>query len=309
MNIQKNISLQSKNWFKTGGPARFYAEPQTEQDVASAIEFAQTHHLEIFILGEGANILISDEGFDGLVISPKNKHLICDIAQNLVVAGAGVSMPDLINFALSNNLLGLEEFSGIPGSVGGSVFINIHYFEFLLSHFLVAATVINLKTSQILRVDNAWFGFGYNQSTLQNNEWFLFDATFTLKKASDLEVAYARGRQHEIIRHRNRRYPAARTCGSFFRNFLPEELPFAIAGKKVPFVAYYLEKVGVKGELRIGGAMVYHLHANMLVTDEGATTTDVIAVVRTMQERVREQFGIIPQAECRLIGFKEYPLL
>ncbi|NDC43297.1 MAG: hypothetical protein EBZ77_17405, partial [Chitinophagia bacterium] len=119
----------------------------------------------------------------------------------------------------------------------------------------------------------------------------------------------ARGRQHEIIRHRNRRYPAARTCGSFFRNFLPEELPFTIAGKKVPFVAYYLEKVGVKGELRIGGAMVYHLHANMLVTQDGATTADVINVVRTMQERVRDQFGIIPQAECRLIGFKEYPLL
>ena len=308
MGIQKNVSLNDKNWFKTGGSARFYAEPQTEHDLVEAINFAQTNALEIFILGEGANILISDEGFDGLVISPKNKHLSCNILQNLVIAGAGVSMPDLITYALSNNLVGLEEFSGIPGSVGGSVFINIHYFEFLLSHFLVAATVINLKTSQILRVDNAWFGFGYNQSTLQNNEWFLFDATFALKKASDLEVAYARGRQQEIIRHRNRRYPASRTCGSFFRNFLPEELPFTVAGKKVPFVAYYLEKVGVKGELKIGGAMVYHLHANMLVTDEGATTTDVINVVRTMQERVRDQFGIIPQAECRLIGFKEYPL-
>lgn len=309
MDIQKNVSLNDKNWFKTGGSARFYAEPQTEQDVVSAIQFAQTNNLKIFILGEGANILISDDGFSGLVISPRNKHMICDTSQNFVIAGAGVSMPDLINYALSNNLVGLEEFSGIPGSVGGSVFINIHYFEFLLSHFLVAATVINLKTSQILHVDNAWFGFGYNQSTLQNNEWFLFDATFALKNASDLEVAYARGRQQEIIRHRNRRYPAARTCGSFFRNFLPEELSFTIAGKKVPFVAYYLEKVGVKGELRIGNAMVYHLHANMLVTEEGATTADVITLVRTMQERVHNQFGITPQAECRLIGFKEYPLL
>lgn len=309
MNIQKNVCLKSKNWFKTGGAARYYAEPKTKTDVFAAIEFAKINNLEFFILGEGANILISDDGFNGLVICPKNTEMFFDLDKETITAGAGTSMPDLINTALAHNLLGLEEFSGIPGTVGGSVFINIHYFEFLLSHFLVKATVINLKTGLVLDVDNAWFKFGYNESSLQSNEWFLFDASFKLKKASDLEVAYARGRQQEIIRHRNRRYPTARTCGSFFRNFLPEELSFTIANKKVPFVGYYLEKVGVKGFLQIGGAGVYHLHANMLVTQEGASTNDVIAVAKTMQQRVKDQFGIIPQPECRLIGFKEYPLL
>lgn len=309
MNIQKNVRLNNKNWFKTGGPARFYAEPQTEEEVVIALDFAQTNNLEIFILGEGANILISDDGFDGLVISPKNNSISFDLEKETITAGAGTSMPELINVALANNLLGLEEFSGIPGTVGGSVFINIHYFDFLLSHFLVKATVINLKTGLIVDADNTWFKFGYNESSLQTNEWFLFDATFKLKNSSDLEVAYARGRQHEIIRHRNRRYPTARTCGSFFRNFLPEELSFTIGNKKIPFVAYYLEKVGVKGVLQIGGAGVYHLHANMLVTQEGASTNDVIAVAKTMQQRVKNQFEIIPQPECRLIGFKEYPLL
>ncbi len=307
--IYENVGLPDKNWFKTGGSARFYVEPGTLADVQQAIFYAQERSLCWFILGEGANILISDEGFDGLVIRIKNTEVVFDVQGGLITAGAGVSMSDLITVALDSGLTGLEEFSGIPGSVGGSVFINIHYFEFLLSHFLVGATVINLETGQVCSVDNEWFKFGYNESTLQHEPWVLFDATFKLCKASELDVAYARGRSHEIIRHRNRRYPAARTCGSFFRNFLPGEVSFEIAGKKIPFVAYYLEKVGVKGSLKVGGAMVYPLHANMLVTTEGATSTDVINLVREMQTRVKKEFGIVPQPECRLVGFKEYPLL
>jgi UDP-N-acetylmuramate dehydrogenase len=308
MQMQKNVSLCDKNWFRTGGVARFYAEPTNRNEVVSAALFAKEQAAEIFILGEGANILISDEGFNGLVIAPKNKQIIVDIMNETLTVGAGLSMPELIESALDVGLLGLEEFSGIPGTVGGSVFINIHYFEFLLSQFLIAATVIHTQTGEIKEVDNAWFNFGYNQSTLQIEPWLLFDATFQLKLGSDLEVAYARGRSHEISRHRSRRYPNERTCGSFFRNFLAAELPFEIEGKKVPFVAYYLDKVGVKGTLRQGNAVVSHLHANMLVTLPGATTADVIALARTMQEKVKEQFGIVPQVECQLIGFKEYPL-
>lgn len=308
MLIQENISLKDKNWFKTGGVARFYAEPTTLEEVKAAAAFARDRGLKIFILGEGANILVSDSGFAGLVIRPRNTSITFNDETACVTAGAGVSMPELIDCTLERNFIGLEEFSGIPGTVGGSVFINIHYFEFLLSHFLVNATIVNLVSGEVKEVDNKWFGFGYNRSILQDEPWLLFDASFQLKKVSSLESAYARGRQREIIRHRSRRYPSERTCGSFFRNFLPEEISFSVGDKKVPFVAYYLEKVGVKGDLRIGGAMVYPLHANMLVTTEGAASAHVIAVARVMQERVRQQFGITPQAECQLIGFEEYPL-
>ncbi|MBM3886822.1 FAD-binding protein, partial [Candidatus Dependentiae bacterium] len=86
MNIQNNVSLSDKNWFKTGGQARFYAEPVTVEDIAAAVRFARERHVEIFILGEGANILISDEGFDGLVLAPKNKQLIVDIANERITA-------------------------------------------------------------------------------------------------------------------------------------------------------------------------------------------------------------------------------
>jgi UDP-N-acetylmuramate dehydrogenase len=99
------------------------------------------------------------------------------------------------------------------------------------------------------------------------------------------------------------------TCGSFFRNFLPHEVPFEIHNKKILFVAYYLDKIGIKGILRSGNALVSHQHANMIVNVGNATSTDIITVAREMQTLVHKTFGIIPQPECQLIGFTEYPLM
>ncbi len=345
--IQHNIPLADKNWFRTGGPAKYYCEPQTELEFQQALAFANEQNLEIFVLGDGANILVSDEGFDGLVIRPRLKkidvrslrtlrasgeendslHTIeLDIknSDNLTVrpepakdrngsdiyvtAQSGVTMPELILHCLDHNILGLEEFSGIPGTVGGSVYINLHYFQFLLAQFLVSARVINKKTGVIETVDNTWFAFGYDYSTLHNHEYYLIDATFKLRTGTDLEIAYARGRRIEIIRHRESRYPKQGTCGSFFRNFHDHEVTLMSGGKKMIYVAYYLDKIGVKGALKIGDAQVSYQHANMLVNLGNATSQDLIDVARKMQELVFEQFGVLPQPECELVGFRENPL-
>ncbi len=312
LSILTNVPLADKNWFRTGGAAQFYGEPATAQEFISALDFAQKQNLPIFVLGQGANILISDDGFDGLVIRPALKELIIrdiDDQSALVTAGAGVIFGDLIDFCIGNNLIGLEEFSGIPGTVGGSVFINIHYFEFLLQQFLVEAQVIEKKTGMIHLVDNSWFAFGYDYSKLHTEEHYLLNATFKLTKVSADSAAYARGRSHEIIRHRHKRYPITHTCGSFFRNFYPDEVTLTSQGKKLIFAAYYLDKVGVKGVLCHGDAIVSYQHANMIVNRGKATSADIIAVARAMQERVQEQFGVLCQPECQLIGFNEYPLL
>lgn len=306
--IQTQIPLQDKNWFATGGPAKFFAQPTSIQEFAQAISYAHANSLPIFILGKGANILIADDGFDGLVIQPHLKDMqILDGC--MIKAGAGTCMNDLIEFCLQNNLLGLEEFSGIPGTVGGSVYINLHYFQFLLEQFLVNATVIHAKTGAVEIVNPDWFKFGYDQSRLQEEEYYLVDATFKLKKVTDLETAFAKGRRIEIIRHRNSRYPTKNTCGSFFRNFHDQEVTLMSNGKKMIFVAYYLDKLGVKGQLQIGGAIVSYQHANMIVNQGNGTSTDIINLARAMQELVHKNYGIIPQPKCRLIGFKEYPLL
>jgi len=312
MFIQENISLKNKNWFQTGGNAKYYAEPVHAEALCNAIQFARINNLDIFVLGEGANILISDEGFDGLVINPKIKDIsFMDITKDTVhvTAGAGVSFKDLIDICLENNASGLEEFSGIPGTVGGSVYINIHYFEFLLSQFLVGAQVIEINTGKIINVDHAWFNFGYNRSTLQDKNYLLINAEFKLKKTDAITAAYNKGRRDEIIRHRIKRYPNKGTCGSFFRNFHENEVTLESAGKKMIYVAYYLDKIGVKGNLKIGDAIVSYQHANMIVNMGNATSCQIIELICSMQKLVQDNFGITPEPECQLVGFKNYPLL
>lgn len=309
--ITANESLATKNWFGTGGPARFYCEPTTAQQFQEAILYAQNHNLPIFILGQGANILISDDGFDGLVIRPMLTSitvLSTDETTALVKADAGVTMPNLIDYCLNNNLLGLEEFSGIPGTVGGSVYINLHYFEFLLANFLVEAEIIHKVNGATEKVTAEWFAFGYNDSALHKKDYFLVNATFKLTYGSAEQTAFAQGRKTEIIRHRAHRYPQVRTCGSFFRNFFPHEVSLEVDNKKIIFVAYYLDKIGIKGTLRSGNAIVSPQHANMIVNLGTATSSDIITLAREMQSLVQKKFGILPQAECQLIGFKEYPL-
>lgn len=309
--IKQHVALSDKNWFQTGGAAHYYAAPTSALEFQIALDFATKHNLALFILGEGANILISDEGFQGLVIQPKLKYIDqinTDASHVLVTAGSGVTIPDLIMYCLDHNIGGLEEFSGIPGSVGGATYINLHYFDFLLSHFLISARVIDKNTNEILEVTTDWFEFGYNKSKLIDSNYYLIDATFNLRQLSELETAYAKGRSVEIIRHRNKRYPQSHTCGSFFRNFHTDEVILEQQDKKIIYVAYYLDKVGIKGNLTIGGASVSYQHANMIVNTGNATTTDIIALARMMQKKVYEAFKIIPQPECRLIGFSEYPL-
>ena len=321
--IERNIPLKDKNWFQTGGPAKFYAEPTNNQKFQAALTHAHDNNLDIFILGKGANILISDNGFDGLVIRP----IMTDISHKdyspsfgkgdknsaIVTAGAGTSIENLINYCLKHNIIGLEEFSGIPGTVGGSVYINIHYFKHFLSDFLHQAEVINKKTGKIETVNKQWFNFGYDQSKLLSKAYFLLSASFILKKVDAISTAYAAGRSAEIVRHRNARYPNSHTCGSFFRNFHDHEVTQNITGtnKKLIYVAYYLDKLGIKGHLQIGGASVSHKHANMLVNNDPniCTSQDIINLAKEMQKLVKENFGILPQPECQLIGFKQYPLL
>lgn len=317
--IEENIPLADKNSFGTGGPARFFAQPTTAQEFAQALQFAQVNKLEIFVLGGGANILISDDGFDGLVIRPALHEItiknIFDgaCAQDfdeqktvLVTAGAGISIENLITHCLENKIIGLEEFSGIPGTIGGAVYINLHYYEFLLEQFLVSATLIHATTHKIITVDTNWLQFGYDQSKLQEKEYYVIDATFKLTAVDAMTAAFARGRSIEITRHRQKRYPYQNTCGSFFRNFHPQEV--AQTEKKLIYVAYYLDQLGVKGQLSVGGAIVSYQHANMIVCTHG-TSTDILNLTLMMQNMVYQAYQIKPQPECQLLGFKNNPFV
>lgn len=305
--LRTNIPLHDKTFFRTGGPAAYFSEPTTVDELQYARTFAHDNSLPIFILGSGANILISDEGCDGLVIKPHMTNIT--ITDDLVTAEAGTTLNALIITSLEHQLGGLEVFSGIPGTVGGSTYINVHYFEHGLSDFIVSGQVMNVKTGEITTVDAEWFQFGYDQSKLFDKQHILVSTTFKLAPLSQTDAAFALGRRHEIIRHRERRYPKTHTCGSFFRNFTPDEVTLEINGRKMIFIAYYLDKLGMKGELTAGDAIISYQHANMIINRGTATSHDIITLARTMQQKVFDAYGIIPQPECQLVGFSKYPLL
>ncbi len=121
-----------------------------------------------------------------------------------------------------------------------------------------------------------------------------------------MTAMHAQGRSQEIIRHRHKRYPYENTCGSFFRNFYPEEVTHT--SKKLIYVAYYLDQLGVKGELAVNGAIVSHQHANMIVCQHG-TSTDILNLTLLLQTMVYDEYGMKPQPECQLIGFDTNPFL
>lgn len=311
--IESNVSLADKNWFATGGAAEFFVEPKTIEQMHNALLWAQSHKKGVTVLGKGANVLIADPGVSGLVIRPALRDITVEHESEstvLVTVGAGYDMGDFIEWSFNNGFIGLHEFSGIPSSVGGAVYINLHFFQFLIDQFIVKATLIDTM-GLIFVVDREWFNFSYNYSKLHEKQQYVCTVTFRLKKADSVTVAYERGRADEIKRYRAYRYPSKNTCGSFFRNFLPSEVLLQVGGKKAIWVAYYLDQVGVKGSVSYGGAMVSHQHANMIVTDtsKNPKSQDIIQCALECQKRVFEKYGIIPKPECQFIGFKTSPLL
>lgn len=313
MDIRENISLREYTWFKTGGAARWFCTPSCPDDYVEAVQFAHAHDAPLCVLGEGANVLVNEDGVDALVIHPINTDISVEPCEDdtrclRVHAGAGAKVQDVIDAALDAGATGLEVFSGIPGTIGGAVFINIHYFDAFLADFFTRAHVCTFADGRIHSFPKDWFDFGYDLSTLHQGNDILIDAEFTLSRANDEEIAYARGRRDEIIRHRERRYPTERTCGSFFQNFTNENNLHQCEGREIRSVAWYLDRLGVKGTLRENGAHVSVRHANMIVTDDSATSRDVVRLARKLQKMMMDEFGLMPHAECQFIGFNEHPL-
>ncbi len=166
------------------------------------------------------------------------------------------------------------------------------------------------RSNQVIS-DKDWFQFGYDDSTLKRNKNFiLIQVTFKLKKASITDIAFAAGRSLEIIRHRKSRFPYEKTCGCFFKNFLPDEkeLVFTNEGKKILAAGYYLDRLGIKGALKNGHSFVSSKHANMITHDGQGTACEIIEIARTMQAAVFKEFGLYLESECELIGFLKNPL-
>ena len=308
LNIQENVKLSKYTTFKIGGPAKFFVEVRNEDEISDAVNYAKEKKLDVFVLAGGSNLLISEEGFDGLVI--KNMSMKLKVDGNEIVCESGVHLFDLVLKSIEENLTGLEWAAGIPGTVGGAVVGNAGAFGGEMKDTLVEVKVLDIEEGEFKTFKNEECEFAYRNSFLKNNygKFFLISAKFFLgagdKKSSKKEI-------EEIIKKRQAKQPQNPSAGSFFKNPVVEDKEtvrnfekdtgIEARGDKLP-VGWFIENVGLKGK-SIGGAQVSEKHANFIINTGNATAEDVIMLSSLIKEKVRVNYGIQLQEEVRMVGF------
>ncbi|KKS83111.1 MAG: UDP-N-acetylenolpyruvoylglucosamine reductase [Candidatus Wolfebacteria bacterium GW2011_GWC1_43_10] len=297
--IRRNVLLKNYSGYKIGGPADFFCEPKSRKDIISALNFASIKKVPIFVLGGGFNVLISDDGFRGLVIKPTFNSITFKGRE--IIAGAGVNLDKLIKTTLNRGFVGLEDFSGIPGTVGGALFINIHYYKMLIGNFVKWVECINFQgETRIINFDDK--DWKYEFSKIQKDKLTVFRACFKLKNVGFREKWKAIGKSEEIIRTRHYKYPQEPSAGSVFQNLDKEKF----YGAPSISAAYYIDSLGMKGK-RIGGAEISGRHANIIINRGGATAKNVIKLASMIKKRVKRKFGIEFKPEVQFVGFKSSP--
>ncbi len=290
-----DASIAPYTTFRIGGPADLLYDADTGDDLAHAIDSAEAAGVEWFVLGLGANILVGDGGFRGLVIRNRARHVIWH-DDGRCEAESGTIMADLIRDAVARGWSGLEHYVGIPSTVGGAIWQNLHFLSpaperertmFIAEVFENCR--IRRESGQRISVNADYVGFGYDDTIFHHTRDVVLDVTFRLDRG-DTGVMHRilqenlswRGARHPWLEH----HPSA---GSIFK-----KIEGIGAGRLV-------DQCGLKG-FRIGDAQISHMHANIMVNLGHATAGDVRALIAHAQAAVLEQFGHSLEPEIGFIG-------
>jgi UDP-N-acetylmuramate dehydrogenase len=277
--------------FKTGGAARYFLTARSEADLMRAVKAARRLKIPLFIMGGGSNLLVSDDGFDGLVVKLDVLGLEV-LGDTHLKVGAGESLMDTINFAAENSLAGLEFAAGIWGTVGGAIYGNAGAFGGEVGSVLERATLVD-NSGDLREVEPSYFRFDYRHSYLKETREVVVTATFGLESGNREEIE---SRIHDILVQRDQRHPGELTAGCFFRN-IPDDTQ---EHGKLP-AGKLLEEAGAK-DLSVGGARVYEKHANIIVNTGRATSKDIRQLADMMKQKVMNRFGIELQEEVQQLG-------
>ncbi len=286
-----NRPLADLNTFGTGGPARLFVEVSTTEELSDIIRLASGLEIPVFMLGGGSNLLVSDSGFDGLVIG--NRIMGLKQKGDLIESGAGEKLEDLISFAAENELSGLEFAAGIWGTVGGAIFGNAGAYGGEIGQLLVSAQLVD-RQGNIKTVESDYLEFSYRSSKLKETGESVCRATFALKKGKKDAI---KGKIDEILTLRRKKLPyGQKTAGCIFKNIPRDEEKFGklSAGR-------LLDEANAK-KLKVGDARVFENHANILVNDGSAKSEDIKKLVDLMKAKVKEKFGIELREEIILLG-------
>lgn len=315
LRVFENEPISKHTYIKIGGPARLFFEAKTPEDLKLALQTAHRYQIPFVVLGGGANVLVSDKGFDGLVTKNRNAQIKLvgikgtitkngqGIKNALVSVSSGTPMNQLARFTIDQGLEGLEFLLSVPGTVGGGIKINAHFEvergEFL-GNRLVSATLFDPKDGDIKNVAQDYFKFSYDYSTIQDTGEIVLDATFRLDAAQDKSALWQRAM--EGVKRRNAEQPIGIACsGCTFRNISHEDAVRLATPNLTTSTGYIIESLGLKGE-RVGGAQVSAHHANFIINSGEATAQNVLELISLIKAKAKETYGLDLKEEIFFIG-------
>ncbi len=320
---QENVALAPYTYMKIGGPAEVFWQAKNLDELVAVVQFCREESIPVTVLGGASNVLIDDAGLSGVVIfnqcaevqpfSESEISVLIDESwwadavqkltnRKLLLAESGIKTALLVRYAVDQGLAGLEPFLGVPGTLGGAVYNNSHYTNELIGDFILAVEVLDDAGNRTW-LDHNSCEFGYDTSRFHHTNEVILRVVFALepgeKAESDQKIRDA------TVKRATTQPLGTANSGCMFRNVeLPPEKQAEYDGKSVLSAGWLIDRAGLKGT-RVGAAVVSDLHANFIVNEGGATADDIRALVKKVQDTVREKFGIELEQEVFFIGEKK----
>lgn len=290
MKIIKNADMCEYTTFKAGGHADELVIPESPEDVQEALSEIHAKNRKYLILGNGSNTIFRDEGYHGTVIHLGEAFSSIEGDGDRLICGSGALMSEAAHKAMELGLSGMEPISGIPGSIGGAVFMNAGAYGGEMSQVIESVTAVSADGSEILTIPKEELKLGYRHSRFMETGEVVLSAILLLKKRDVEEI------KADMMDFTNRRtskqpleYPSA---GSFFKR--PEGY---FAGKLI-------QDAGLKG-VSVGGAQISSKHSGFMINRGDATATDIINLMHLVQNTVYDRFGVHMEPEVRIVGGSE----
>ncbi len=323
MIIQKDFLLSQILWYKIGGKAKYLLEAQNSEDIKKALDFIEQNKIQkVFVTGLGSNLIFSDDFFPGAVIhiAGLKKPIDNDFKKKdeFITVFAGITLDNLIQLSLANNLIGLEWAGGLPGTVGAGIRGNVGAFGKEIKDNLFSVDVLERKNTGYIRktLKRSDLHFSYRNSLVKENKnLIIVSVTFELKSANPQSLALARNIYRNNINYREKHHPLEYpSCGSVFKNISAsdqvqkiisvwpdtKELVATKWHGKVS-MGFIIERLSFSG-YRVGNIQVSTKHTNFIVNLGAGKARDVVTIIKEIQNKVNETFGFTPEVEVEIIG-------
>ncbi|MBO5461489.1 MAG: UDP-N-acetylmuramate dehydrogenase [Ruminococcus sp.] len=285
-NVKENEPMKKHTTFRVGGPADYFLTPESEEQVQKTISFLKENNVPYYIIGNGSNLLVGDQGYRGAVVQIYQKMNQIRVEDGCVYAQAGALLSKIAAEALANELTGFEFASGIPGTLGGALMMNAGAYGGEMKQVVVEATVLT-PAGEIAVISVDEMELGYRSSVFSKNGDIVLSAVLKLAKGNKEAI---RARMDELKEQRVTKQPLEYpSAGSTFKR--PEGY---FAGKLI-------QDAGLRG-FQVGGAQVSEKHCGFVINRDNATAADIVSLMEQVSEKVEAQFGVRLEPEVKRLG-------